>query len=63
MKSYLKILQKCWNYFISFSSKSQFQGQTKKKLVNDNLNKIIETPIKVKIENWLVNNKKYLLYN
>ena len=40
----------------------QFQGQTKEKLVNDDLNKIIENPIKVKIENWLINNKKISSY-
>ena len=45
-----------------FLKNPQFQGQTKEKLVNDNLNKIIETPIKVKIENWLINNKKISSY-
>ena len=45
-----------------FLKNPQFQGQTKEKLVNDNLNKIIENPIKVKIENWLINNKKISSY-
>ena len=45
-----------------FLKNPQFQGQTKEKLVNDNLNKIIETPIKVQIENWLINNKKISSY-
>ena len=45
-----------------FLKNPQFQGQTKEKLVNDNLNKIIETPIKVTIENWLINNKKISSY-
>ena len=45
-----------------FLKNPQFQGQTKEKLVNDNLNKIIENPIKVKIENWLINNKKLSSY-
>ena len=45
-----------------FLKNPQFQGQTKEKLVNENLNKIIETPIKVKIENWLINNKKLSSY-
>ena len=45
-----------------FLKNPQFQGQTKEKLVNDNLNKIIETPIKVRIENWLINNKKISSY-
>ena len=36
--------------------------KTKEKLVNDDLNKIIENPIKVKIENWLINNKKISSY-
>ncbi len=45
-----------------FLKNPQFQGQTKEKLVNDNLNKIIENPIKVKIENWLINNKKQSSY-
>ena len=45
-----------------FLKNPQFQGQTKEKLVNDDLNKIIENPIKVKIENWLINNKKISSY-
>ncbi len=45
-----------------FLKNPQFQGQTKEKLVNDNLNKVIENPIKVKIENWLINNKKISSY-
>ncbi len=45
-----------------FLKKPQFQGQTKEKLVNNDLNKIIENPIKVKIENWLINNKKLSSY-
>ena len=46
----------------TFLKNPQFQGQTKEKLVNDNLNKIIENPIKIKIENWLINNKKISSY-
>ena len=45
-----------------FIKNPQFQGQTKEKLVNDELNKLIENPIKVKIENWLINNKKISSY-
>ncbi len=45
-----------------FLKNPQFQGQTKEKLVNDDLNKIFENPIKVKIENWLVNNRKLSSY-
>ena len=45
-----------------FIKNPQFQGQTKEKLVNDDLNKLIENPIKVKIENWLINNKKISSY-
>ena len=45
-----------------FLKNPQFQGQTKEKLVNDDLNKIIENPIKVKIENWFINNKKISSY-
>ena len=45
-----------------FLKNPQFQGQTKEKLVNDDLNKVIENPIKVKIENWLINNKKISTY-
>ena len=45
-----------------FIKNPQFQGQTKEKLVNDELHKIIENPIKVKIENWLINNKKISSY-
>ncbi len=45
-----------------FIKNPQFQGQTKEKLVNDNINKIIENPIKVKIENWLINNKRLSSY-
>ncbi len=45
-----------------FLKNPQFQGQTKEKLVNEDLNKIIENPIKVKIENWLINNKKISSY-
>jgi len=45
-----------------FLKNPQFQGQTKEKLVNDDLNKVIENPIKVKIENWLINNKKISSY-
>ena len=45
-----------------FLKNPQFQGQTKEKLVNDDLNKIIENPLKVKIENWLINNKKISAY-
>ena len=48
--------------FSIFLKNPQFQGQTKEKLVNDDLNKIIENPIKVKIENWLINNKKISSY-
>ena len=48
--------------FSIFIKNPQFQGQTKEKLVNDNINKIIENPIKVKIENWLINNKKLSSY-
>ncbi len=40
-----------------FIKNPQFQGQTKEKLVNEDLNKIFENPLKNKIENWLVNNK------
>ena len=54
MKSYLKDIYKNVGIILSvFLKNPQFQGQTKEKLVNDNLNKIIETPLKVKIENWL----------
>ena len=45
-----------------FIKNPQFQGQTKDKLVNDKINKIIENPIKVKIENWLIDNKKLSSY-
>ena len=45
-----------------FLKNPQFQGQTKEKLVNDDLNKVIENPIKIKIENWLINNKKISSY-
>ncbi len=45
-----------------FLKDPQFQGQTKEKLVNDDLNRIIENPIKVKIENWLINNKQISSY-
>ena len=45
-----------------FLKNPQFQGQTKEKLVNDNLQKTIENPVKVKIENWLINNKKLSSY-
>ncbi len=45
-----------------FLKNPQFQGQTKEKLVNDNLNKILENPIKVTIENWFINNKKISSY-
>ena len=45
-----------------FLKNPQFQGQTKEKLVNDDLNKIIENPIKIKIENWLIDNKKISSY-
>ena len=45
-----------------FLKNPQFQGQTKEKLVNDDLNRIIENPIKVKIENWLINNKQISSY-
>ena len=42
----------CLNILSIFLKNPQFQGQTKEKLVNDDLNKIIENPIKVKIENY-----------
>ncbi len=45
-----------------FIKNPQFQGQTKEKLVNNDLNKFIEKPLKVKIENWLINNKKLSSY-
>ena len=45
-----------------FLKDPKFQGQTKEKLVNDDLNKIIENPIKIKIENWLINNKRLSAY-
>merc|ERR1711991_1164009 len=63
MKLFLKIFIKILELFYQFVLKNpQFQGQTKEKLVNDDLNKIIENPIKVKIENWLINNKKISSY-
>ena len=45
-----------------FLKNPQFQGQTKEKLVNNDLNKIIENPLRVKFENWLINNKKISSY-
>ena len=45
-----------------FLKNPQFQGQTKEKLVNNDLNKIIENPLRIKFENWLINNKKISLY-
>ena len=41
-----------------FVKNPQFQGQTKEKLVNENLNKIFENPLKNSLENWFINNKK-----
>lgn len=42
-----------------FIREPEFQGQTKDKLVNQNVQKPIENLLKDNLDNWLINNKSY----